>query len=134
MFIINFYHINKFLEMGTTDKPKVYIENKDLLWVQLDVGIKRKNMVWDENLMLVKDVNENGGLGTLLHHYHISYVESGVFQPKIEGVKKVLSAGDAFNFPYNVVHGTVCLEAGVLNDVHSPCGKTLLSNSIIFLV
>ena len=108
--------------MGTTETTKVFIENKDIPWEQVDAGVKRKIMAWDENLMLVKVDFEKGGVGTLHNHYHsqISHVESGVFEVEIGGVKKVLTAGDAFIIPSNLMHGAVCLEAGTLIDVFSP--------------
>lgn len=108
--------------MGTSETTKVFIENKNIPWEQVDAGIKRKIMAWDENLMLVKVLFDKGGVGTLHNHYHsqISHVESGVFEVEIDGVKKILSAGDAFIIPSNVMHGAVCLEAGVLIDVFSP--------------
>ena len=34
--------------------------------------------------------------------------------------QRVLQAGDAYYVPVNVVHGAVCLEAGVLVDVFCP--------------
>jgi quercetin dioxygenase-like cupin family protein len=108
--------------MGTSETTKVFIENKDIPWEQVDAGVKRKIMAWDENLMLVKVDFEKGGVGTLHNHYHsqISHVESGVFEVEIDGIKKVLSAGDVFIIPSNVMHGALCLEAGVLIDVFSP--------------
>ena len=108
--------------MGTTETIKVFIENDNIPWEQVDTGIKRKIMTWDQNLMLVKVAFEKGGVGTLHQHYHsqISHVESGVFEVEIGGDKKVLKAGDAFHIPPDVLHGAVCLEAGVLIDVFSP--------------
>jgi quercetin dioxygenase-like cupin family protein len=72
--------------------------------------------------MLVRVEFSKDGIGTLHHHYHsqITHVESGVFEVNIEGEKKILRGGDAFYIPPNLVHGCVCLEAGVLIDVFSP--------------
>ena len=105
--------------MGTTEPIKVFIENQDIPWEQVDNGIKRKIMTWDEKLMLVKVSFEKGGVGSLHQHYHtqISHVESGVFEVEIGGEKKILKAGDAFYIPPNIIHGAVCIEAGVLIDV-----------------
>jgi quercetin dioxygenase-like cupin family protein len=100
----------------------VFIENGSIPTVQVDPGVSRKIMAYDDKLMLVKVNFEKGGIGTLHHHPHsqISHVESGVFEVEIDGQKKVLNSGDAFYIPPNVVHGAVCLEAGVLIDVFSP--------------
>lgn len=116
--------------MGTTETTKVFIENKDIPWEPTDAGVKRKIMAYDDKLMLVKVEFEKGGVGTLHKHYHtqISHVESGVFEVEIGGEKKVLSAGDAFYIPPNVMHGAVCMEAGVLIDVFSPMREDFIND------
>jgi len=108
--------------MNTKENVKVFIENNELPWEQVDPGVSRKIMAWDDRLMLVKVNFETGGIGTLHQHHHsqISHVESGVFEVEIDGQKKVLNSGDAFYIPPHVMHGAVCLEAGVLIDVFSP--------------
>lgn len=116
--------------MGTTESIKVFIENNEIAWEQMDTGIKRKVMAWDDKLMLVKVEFEKGGVGSLHQHYHtqISHVESGVFEVEIAGEKKVLKAGDAFYIPPNTIHGAVCLEAGVLIDVFSPMREDFVAD------
>ena len=108
--------------MGTTETTKVFIENREIPWEITGPGMKRKIMAWDDNLMMVKVDFEKGGVGTVHQHYHsqITHIESGVFEVEIDGIKKVLSAGDGFYIPPNILHGAVCLEAGVLIDVFSP--------------
>jgi quercetin dioxygenase-like cupin family protein len=101
---------------------KVFIENADIAWETTAPGMRRKIMAYDESLMIVKVEFETGGIGTLHQHYHtqITHVEKGVFEVEIGGEKKVLRAGDAFYVPPHVIHGAVCLEAGVLIDTFSP--------------
>jgi quercetin dioxygenase-like cupin family protein len=108
--------------MGTTETSKMFIENREIPWEEVDKGMKRKIMAYDDKLMVVKVQFDKGGVGTLHQHYHsqITHVESGIFEVEINGEKKILSAGDAFYIPPNVIHGAVCLEAGVLIDVFSP--------------
>jgi quercetin dioxygenase-like cupin family protein len=103
-------------------EAKVFILNKDISWEPTAPGMKRKIMAYDEKLMLVKVQFETGGVGVLHQHHHsqITHVESGIFEVEINGEKKVLTTGDAFYIPSNVLHGAVCLEAGVLIDVFSP--------------
>ncbi|MEI9955583.1 MAG: cupin domain-containing protein [Ferruginibacter sp.] len=86
-------------------------------------------MAYDDRLMLVRVEFETGGIGTLHQHHHtqITHVESGVFQVEIGGEKKLLSAGDAFYIPPNVMHGAVCIEAGVLIDVFSPMREDFIT-------
>lgn len=108
--------------MATTETVKVFVENNEIPWEEVDKGMRRKIMAYDEKLMLVRVEFETGGVGVLHQHYHsqITHVESGVFEVEIAGEKKVLKGGDAFYIPPNVLHGAVCLEAGVLIDVFSP--------------
>ena len=108
--------------METNEMVKVYIENDSIAWEQVDDRVQRKIMSYDDRMMLVKVQFETGGIGTLHQHPHtqISHVESGVFEVEIGDEKMVLKAGDAFYVPPNVIHGAVCLQAGVLIDVFSP--------------
>lgn len=108
--------------MSQTETTKVFIEDKDVSWQNMGQGVKRKIMSWDESLMLVKVEFEQGGIGSIHHHYHtqITHIEKGVFEVQIGDEKKVLSAGDGFYVPPNIPHGAICLEAGVLIDVFSP--------------
>lgn len=115
--------------MGTTESVKVFIENRDIPWLQVDKGMKRKIMAYDDKVMVVKVAFEKGGIGVVHQHYHsqITHVESGIFEVEIGDEKKVLSAGDAFYIPPNVLHGAVCLEAGVLIDVFSPMREDFIA-------
>jgi quercetin dioxygenase-like cupin family protein len=108
--------------MGTEETVKVFIENREIPCEEVDKGMKRKIMAYDDKLMVVKVEFEKDGVGVLHQHYHsqITHVESGRFEVQINGEKRILSAGDAFYIPPNVMHGAVCLEAGVLIDVFSP--------------
>ena len=110
-------------------KDKVFIQNGDITWEQVDPGVRRKIMSFDDRLMLVKVAFEKGGIGNLHQHHHsqITHVEKGVFEVEIGDEKKVLKAGDAFYIPPNVMHGAVCLEAGVLIDVFSPVRQDFLN-------
>ena len=108
--------------MGTTETAKVFIDNAEIPWQQMDEMVRRKIMSFDDRLMLVKVEFQAGGVGTLHQHPHtqITHIESGVFEVEINGEKKILKAGDGFYIPPNVLHGAVCIEAGVLIDVFSP--------------
>ncbi len=108
--------------MSAIESSKVFIENKEIAWEELGNGVKRKIMSWDDRLMLVKVSFEKGSVGAVHKHHHtqISHVESGRFEVEIDSEKRILSAGDAFYIPPNVLHGAVCMEAGVLIDVFSP--------------
>ena len=108
--------------MEVDKKPKTFIENREIHWETVASGVRRKIMTWDAKLMLVKVDFEKGAIGTLHKHPHvqITHVESGIFEVEIDGEKKILTTGDAFYVPSNLLHGVVCLEAGVLIDTFSP--------------
>ena len=110
-------------------KSKQFIENESVEWQQVAEGVRRKIMAYDEKLMIVRVEFETGGIGTLHQHHHMqmSSVESGVFEVEIDGVKKALKAGDVFYVASNLIHGAVCLEAGVLIDVFSPMREDFLN-------
>lgn len=101
---------------------KVFIEDADVPWQPMAEGVRRKIMAYDEKLMVVRVEFEKGGVGSLHQHPHIqiTHIESGVFEVEIGDEKKILKAGDAFYIPSNIMHGAVCLEAGVLIDTFSP--------------
>lgn len=109
---------------------KIFIENDDLLWEKVDVGVKRKIMAYDEKLMVVKVEFETGGIGVLHKHHHsqITHIESGEFEVQIGEEKKKLKAGDAFIIPPNVMHGAVCIKAGILIDVFSPMRSEFINH------
>ena len=115
--------------MSTTN---VFIKNNDIKWETVSVGVRRKIMAYDDSLMLVRVEFSKDGIGALHQHYHsqITHVESGVFEVEINGEKKILRGGDAFIIPPNLVHGCICLEAGVLIDAFSPMREDFVGKSI----
>ena len=72
--------------------------------------------------MMVKVVFEEGAVGTMHEHYHsqATYVASGKFELTIGEEKRILEAGDGYYVAPDVLHGCVCLEAGILIDTFSP--------------
>ena len=104
-----------------TDKPLFYLDN-ETLWDDLGEGVSRKICGYDDKIMLVKVKFEAGAIGQLHEHYHsqVTYVDSGVFETSINGVKQALKAGDSFYAKPHHIHGVLCIEAGILVDVFSP--------------
>ena len=103
-------------------KTTAFVEDVAIEWEEVGPGTKRKIMAYDERMMLVKVAFEKNAVGTLHHHYHtqISYVSKGLFEVEIDGMKKLLKAGDIFYVAPNLVHGVICKEAGELVDLFSP--------------
>lgn len=98
------------------------IEDKEIEWLHLGGGIKRKVMAYDNQMMVVKVGFEVGGIGAMHSHPHTqaSYVASGKFDITIDGKTKTLKGGDVYFVPSDLVHGAVCLEEGELIDVFHP--------------
>jgi quercetin dioxygenase-like cupin family protein len=103
-------------------KENQFIIDSTIPWEDLGGGVKRKIMSYDDNIMMVKVAFETGGIGALHSHYHtqMSYVESGVFEMTIGDKVSILKKGDGYYIPPKVIHGALCLEAGVLIDVFTP--------------
>ncbi|NJN33339.1 MAG: cupin domain-containing protein [Saprospiraceae bacterium] len=101
---------------------KTLVQDNELEWDVIDAKIKRKIMSYSKDMMLVKVAFEAGGIGVLHQHPHLqmSYVASGVFEITIGDDTKILRGGDVYFVPSDILHGAVCLEAGVLVDVFNP--------------
>lgn len=102
-------------------KGKVAIYDEQKL-IQLGGGVTRRILSYDDNLMSVEVAFETGAVGAPHTHPHTqcSYVLSGRFSYSVEGEAVELNPGDSIVVPSNLLHGTVCLEKGVLLDIFTP--------------
>ena len=77
--------------MDANGKAKVFIKNGDISWEQVDKGVDRKIIAYDDILMKVEF--ETGGTDSIHKHYHsrISHVKSGEFEMEINGGKSTQS-------------------------------------------
>lgn len=93
-------------------------------------GVERRVMAYSDDLMCVENTFKAGAVGALHHHPHtqITYVVSGKFEFEIEGVKKIVCAGDTMLKMNDVVHGCVCLEEGILLDIFNPYRKDFVED------
>ncbi len=91
-------------------------------------GSGRRILAWNDQLMLVEVLFEAGAEGAPHTHPHVqsSYVVSGKFLYTVEGESTELNPGDSIVVPSGLVHGTVCLEKGVLLDAFTPCREDFL--------
>lgn len=109
-----------------------FLFGKDVPIEDVGGGITRQILGHNDELMLVKAIFETGAEGYQHEHYHsqVSYVESGVFDVTIDGVTKRQSAGDSYFIPPHVMHGAICIEAGVLLDMFSPIREDFFENYV----
>ena len=82
--------------------------------------------------MMVKVKFEKGTIANQHAHFHTqtSFCHSGKFEFTIDGEKHVIEAGDGLYIAPNLIHGAVCLEAGVVLDVFSPVREDFLDGSL----
>lgn len=105
-----------------TEKNRVWNFNDEIELENCNAKVNRKILAYSDELMCVENHFEAGGVGALHHHPHtqITYVVSGAFEFEINGVKKVVRAGDSMLKKDSVEHGCVCLEKGILLDIFTP--------------
>ncbi len=104
------YNSEKFIFSDETD------------WQPAGIGVERQIMGYDDHIMLVKVKFEKGAVGNEHTHFHAqtTYVASGQFEFTVDGIKKNVKTGDGLYIAPNVLHGTKCIEAGILIDCFSP--------------
>jgi quercetin dioxygenase-like cupin family protein len=91
-------------------------------------GIVRQILGFNDNLMLVKAKFGEGSIGYTHAHPHdqLAYVESGEFEFTIGDKTSMLKKGDCAYIPSGVEHGAICREAGVLLDIFNPVREDFL--------
>lgn len=100
----------------------LYQFGNEMDWQPAGDGIQRRIMGYDESLMLVQVKFQSGAISPQHAHQHAqsTYVVSGKFKVKIGTEEQILSAGDGFHIPSQIMHGATCLAAGILIDSFSP--------------
>lgn len=85
-------------------------------------GVIRRVLAYNQELMAVENTFAEGAVGPLHSHPHtqITYVVSGEFVFEIDGVRKTVKAGDTMLKTNGVIHGCVCVKAGILLDIFTP--------------
>ena len=115
--------------MKTFGASKEFLIDDEIVWEVVGQGVQRKIMGYDDKIMLVKVKFDEGGIGPMHEHYHaqVTYVVSGVFKLTIGKETRILKGGDSFYIPPHVLHGAVCMEAGILIDVFSPIREDFMN-------
>lgn len=115
--------------MKSFGASKKFLIGEEIEWETVADGVQRQIMGYDDKIMLVNVKFEKGGVGTMHEHHHsqVTYVVSGEFKMTIGEETRIIKGGDSFYIPPHVMHGTTCLEAGVLIDVFSPIREDFMS-------
>jgi quercetin dioxygenase-like cupin family protein len=99
-----------------------YILGKNIEWENIQEGIKRKILGFDDNLMMTLVEFKKNSKGSVHTHSHrqVTYIVYGSFEVQIENEIKLLKKGDSFFIPPSIEHGVVALEDALLVEVFSP--------------
>ncbi|QTH06803.1 cupin domain-containing protein [Vibrio fluvialis] len=106
----------------------MFVYNQDVKLEDLGAGVARKILAYSDNIMSVEVHFEQGAIGPMHSHPHeqLTYVLLGEFEFTIGDETKIVKAGDALYKEPNVMHGCVCLKAGVLLDNFTPMRKDFI--------
>ena len=106
----------------------IFLFSKNIETETVGQGITHQILGYNDNVMLVNVMFENGSIGDVHSHPHVqsSYIESGKFEVTIDGKSQILEKGDGFFIPENKVHGVVCLEQGSILDCFAPVREDFL--------
>lgn len=98
---------------------------------EVDGGIVRQIMGYEDSLMLVRAIFKEGSIGYTHSHPHaqLAYVESGEFEFTIGEETTLLKQGDCAYVAPNLEHGAICRKAGVLLDMFSPVREDFLTGN-----
>jgi quercetin dioxygenase-like cupin family protein len=99
-------------------------------WFQVNEGMRRQILGYDDQIMMVKIEFKKSGIGYAHQHLHrqCSYVVSGVFEFQIGEKIRIVKPGDGLYMEPNVLHGVKCIEEGVLIDTFSPTRNDFLES------
>lgn len=100
----------------------IFAHGAEMPWTEVGPGNRRRVLLHTDDLMLVEFGFDKDGVGQLHSHPHVqaSYVAEGRFEVTVGEQTTILSAGDSFIVPSDVVHGVRALEAGRLIDSFTP--------------
>ena len=107
---------------------EIVCHHRDAPLKNLGGGTGWRVLAWNDQLMAAEVSFETGAVGADHTHPHTqcSYVLSGRFSYSVEGRSTELAPGDSIIVPSGLLHGTVCLEKGVLLDIFTPCRQDFL--------
>jgi quercetin dioxygenase-like cupin family protein len=110
-----------------------FLHEGEVIWEDLGGGVQRKILGFDNQIMMVKVKFEKGSVGSAHQHFHTqaTYCAKGKFEFMIDGEKSIVDAGDGVYIKPNLIHGALCLEAGILIDVFSPIREDFLDGSAV---
>ena len=103
--------------------------NKDVEKEIVFEDASRKVLAYGGNLMVVENYLSAGRQVSLHSHPHeqISYIVSGKHKMFLGDEACFVEAGDSVYVPPNVLHGTECIEGGIVLDAFTPIREDFLA-------
>jgi quercetin dioxygenase-like cupin family protein len=103
-------------------ESKLLLFQSEIPIENLGGGVSRQILGYNQDLMMVKVIFEKDAIGYVHQHPHTqtTYCAKGAFDFTIGEETTTIREGDATYIPPNILHGVVCLEAGVLIDTFNP--------------
>ena len=110
-----------------------FLHENEMKWEDLGGGVQRMILGFDNQIMMVKVKFEKGSVGSAHQHFHTqaTYCACGQFEFMIDGEKSFVREGDGVYIKPNLIHGALCLEAGILIDVFSPVREDFLDGTAL---
>ncbi|TDN58601.1 cupin domain-containing protein [Scandinavium goeteborgense] len=107
----------------------MFVQHKDTVLEDLGNGVRRRILAHGGKMMAVEVHFDAGAVGPMHNHPHeqLTTVLSGEFEFTIGEETQVVRAGDTLYKAPHVMHGCVCLKAGVLLDTFTPIREDFLS-------
>ena len=99
-----------------------FIKFADIAYTETAPGMRRKVMAYGPDLMSVYVEFKKGAIGALHKHPHrqISCVVKGSFKARIGDETQIITAGDHYYVPADIIHGVEALEDSILIDMFTP--------------
>lgn len=102
---------------------------KDCPLIDLGGGVSRRILAHGGKMMAVEVHFLAGAIGPMHNHPHeqLTYVLSGEFEFTIGEETHRVKAGDTLYKEPHIMHGCICIEAGILLDTFTPIREDFLS-------
>lgn len=103
-------------------KDQIMVSHEDACAQPAGEGVVRRVLAYSEDAMCVENTFETGAVGALHSHPHtqVTYIVSGRYRFTVGDENYEVKAGDTLVKKDGVIHGCVCLEAGVMLDFFTP--------------
>lgn len=122
-------NLNKKTESVQRCESLPFVLNSEAPVEEVGPGLKRQILGYNNEIMAVRAIFEEGAVGESHKHAHsqVVYVVSGKFDVTVGDETRSLVAGDSFYIAPETMHGAICREAGVLIDMFSPAREDFLA-------